>query len=121
MIRVAIAAAVLLFSSSAAADAFMFAGGAFTRVVSGGGTVAVPSVIGEADFAAADMILEGDGLDGAEQNPVCSNAPADEIVGQDPPPGTLVASGAIVAVTPSSGAECKGSSGGLRPKVRLGL
>jgi beta-lactam-binding protein with PASTA domain len=82
--------------------------------------VAVPDVVGEASFAAADAILEGDGLDGLELE-ACSAAMAGEIVAQNPSAGTLVALGTVVGVSASSGTECPAGTGRIRNGFGLGL
>jgi hypothetical protein len=74
-----------------------------------GDEVTVPDVVGEASFAAADLILEGLLLDGLDLGAVCSPAAASEIVSQAPPAGTIVPSGTLVALTASSGVACSGS------------
>jgi len=79
-------------------------------------SVAVPDVVGEADSAAADTILEGDGLDLGSVFERCSAEADNEIIGQNPDAGTLVALGSLVYVTASNGTECSG-----RPRTRLGL
>lgn len=83
--------------------------------------IAVPSVRGEANFAAADAILEMAGLDGGAEAERCSDAAENSIVGQSPEAGTLVSAGTLVNLLSSNGEECKASGGGLRPKSRLGL
>jgi hypothetical protein len=92
-----------------------FADGTFGGCV-GSGDVEVPNVIGEASFAAADAILEGDDLDGSESSR-CSAETVGEVIAQSPSAGLLVASGTVVSVTTSSGMECSGG----RPRRRLGL
>lgn len=95
----------------AAADIIGFGGGGFFLIQEG---VAVPAVIGEASFAAADAILEGDGLDGFEVV-TCSSAASGEVVNQAPPAGTLVQLATVVSVYVSSGTPCRG-----RPQLWLG-
>jgi hypothetical protein len=82
--------------------------------------VAVPDVVGQADFAAADTIFEGDGLDGNELAARCSTAPLNEIISQNPIAGALVPLGTIIDVTPSSGMECP-PGGGSRLDLQLRL
>lgn len=84
------------------------------------GTVAVPNVVGEANAAAADSILEGDGLDLGNTASKCSAATADEVIGQTPIAGTVVASGSLVDVLVSSGTECS-ALGGRKFGFGLGL
>lgn len=79
------------------------------------GTVEVPNVIGEADSTAAEMVLNAAGLVLGNVLARCSDAATDEVVGQDPAPGTSVASMTAVDVLVSNGIEC--ASG--RPGVRL--
>lgn len=90
-----------------------------------GGDVAVPNVIGQANSAAADMILEGDGLDLGAVTERCSDAADDEVVGQDPAPGVLVDLASLVDVLVSNGVECpSGSPGGkgvTLPGLSIGL
>lgn len=84
--------------------------------------VTVPNVVGEADFAAADAILEGEGLDGLELGAACSGAAEDEIVNQSPAAGAMVEAGTVVGVTPSSGTPCSGAPyQRLQLRMRLGL
>jgi hypothetical protein len=78
--------------------------------------VAVPNVIGQANAAAADAILEGDGLDLGGVTARCSAETEDEVVGQSPAPGVLVEIGSLVDVLVSNGVECVN---GGRPGVRL--
>ena len=68
--------------------------------------VVVPDVVGEADFAAADSILEGVGLDGNELAAHCSSAAADEIISQNPAAGASVIPGSLIDLTPSTGIVC---------------
>jgi hypothetical protein len=82
-------------------------------------TVAVPNVVGEANFAAADAILEGDGLDGAESAACVFDLmeyPEDEVIRQSPIAGTMVSLGSIVIVTVSDGTACELSG---RPGIRV--
>ena len=74
-----------------------------------GGDVAVPNVIGQASAAAADAILEGDGLDLGTNTVKCSSAAASEVTSQAPSSGTLVSLGTLVNVDTSSGTPCRGS------------
>lgn len=78
--------------------------------------IAVPDVVGEANFAAADMILEAASLDGGTETVACSAETADEILAQNPVAGTEVAASTSVDLTSSSGTACTG-----RPAVRLGI
>lgn len=78
--------------------------------------VAVPSVIGQADAAAADAILEGDGLDLGGVTARCSAETEDEVVGQSPGAGVLVELGSLVDILVSNGEECVLSGA---PGVRL--
>jgi len=73
--------------------------------------IPVPNVVGEADSAAADAILEGDGLDLGTVTTHCSAAALDEIIGQDPLAGVLVSLGTLVNVTASDGMACPPGSG----------
>jgi len=77
-----------------------------------GSDVAVPNVVGEANFAAADAILEGEGLDGAEIE-VCSAEAEDEVVSQSPAAGSLVALGTVVDVRTSNGVACTWDTTGI--------
>lgn len=79
-------------------------------------TVEVPNVVGQADFATADGLLEADGLDGLEVEE-CSSAADGEVIRQSPIAGTLVDLGTIITVFTSSGVECVPV---LRPRVGLG-
>lgn len=81
-----------------------------------GPLVPTTDVVGEADFAAADALLEGDGLDGLEGAAACSAAAEDSIIRQSPTAGTEVPAGTIVTVTASNGVACVISG---RPGVRL--
>jgi hypothetical protein len=109
---------LLLVAATAQADYFAsgykasgyYASGYF-EVDAGGGQVAVPNVIGEADFATADGILEGVLLDGFELAAVCSNEAADEIIKQSIAAGTEVALGTVINLTPSSGMACPDGGG----------
>lgn len=78
--------------------------------------VAVPSVIGQANSAAADSILEGDGLDLGGVTARCSAETEDEVVGQSPGAGVLVELGSLVDILVSNGEECVLSGA---PGVRL--
>lgn len=69
-------------------------------------TVAVPDVVGEADFAAADLVLEGVGLDGGTETEKCSGAPDNEIIDQSIASGTIVALGTLVNLSSSNGVAC---------------
>jgi len=119
VIRVALIAALLCVPMLAKADTYIFAGGAFTRIADGGAPadIPVPNVVGEANFAAADAILEGDGLDLGAVTERCSAAADDEVVGQDPAPGAIVNLGSLVNVLVSNGVECV-SSGGVGVRLR---
>lgn len=75
-------------------------------------TVAVPDVVGEANFAAADAILGGVGLLGFEIE-VCSAAANDEVVSQDPVATTVVALGSTVDVRTSNGVACSYDLSGI--------
>jgi hypothetical protein len=109
---------LLLVAATAQADYFAsgykasgyYASGYF-EVDAGGGQVAVPNVVGEADSAAADAILEGEGLDLGGVTARCSAEAEDEVVGQSPGPGVLVDLGALVDVLVSNGIECVNSGG----------
>jgi beta-lactam-binding protein with PASTA domain len=86
--------------------------------------VAVPNVIGQADFATADGILEGDGLDGNELAPVCSSEPEFEIVRQSIAAGTLVDQGTVIDLRASNGVACPVGGGGsnrIGIGIRIGL
>lgn len=83
--------------------------------------VAVPSVIGQADSAAADAILEGDGLDLGTDTPRCSTATENEIVSQNPAAGTQVALGSLVDVYSSNGVACTGRPLPINIRQRIGL
>ena len=74
-------------------------------------TIAVPNVVGEANFAVADTILEAAGLDGGTETVVCSNETADEIIAQSPIAGTQVQPLSLVNLTSSSGSSCTDASG----------
>lgn len=80
-----------------------------------GADVPVPDVVGQASFAAADAILEGDGLDGLD-TAVCSSAAAGEVVSQAPSAGVDVPAATVVVVFTSNGTPCKG-----RPPLWLWL
>lgn len=77
--------------------------------------VSVPNVIGQVDFAAADTILEGVGLDGAELAPACSPQAAGVIVGQNPDAGVVVPLATVVGVVPSTGMACPAPTGLASP------
>lgn len=74
-------------------------------------TVAVPNVVGEASFAAADAILEAALLDGGTETEVCSAATNNSIVSQSPAAGTLVAEDTLVNLRSSNGVACPPSGG----------
>lgn len=108
MRRLVLVAVCGLLSLAARADHYVFAAGAFTFVTDADTTVEVPDVVGEADFAAADAVLEGVGLDGGTETAVCSPAAASEIVGQNPQAGDFVELGTLVNLLSSSGTPCTG-------------
>ena len=81
----------------------------------GGSQVPTTNVIGQASSAAADTLLEADGLDLGSVVARCSTAAMDEVVGQDPAPGVLVDLLTLVDILVSNGVECAGG----RPGVRL--
>ena len=83
--------------------------------------VAVPNVIGQADFAAADAILEGDGLDGGTETESCSAETENEIIRQNPAAGVEVDLGTLVDVVSSSGTPCSGRPLSISLRERLGL
>lgn len=82
----------------------------------------VPDVIGQANAAAADAILEGAGFDMGGVTARCSDAALDEVIGQSPAPGEQAEAGALVDLLVSNGVGCvvSGRSGvrlkGLRMK-----
>lgn len=77
--------------------------------------IAVPNVVGQASAAAADAILEGDGLDLGGATARCSPETLDAVVGQSPAAGTQVALGSLVDVLVSNGVECvNGGRNGVR-------
>jgi beta-lactam-binding protein with PASTA domain len=110
----------LLLPGLAAADTFMFAGGAFTRL-NDAAQVAVPDVVGEASPAAADAILEAALLDLGEVGLTCSAAAEDEVLSQNPAVGATVDEGSLVDIVVSNGVVCTGSGGGRRRGLGLGL
>jgi hypothetical protein len=79
-------------------------------------SIPVPDVVGEASSAAADVILEAALLDLGAVTARCSAAALNEVLGQDPAPGVLVAAGELVDVLVSNGVACPNSA---RPGVRL--
>lgn len=113
----AVAALLSVAANAQAADYFeptYFATGYFETnyfEAAAAGPVAVPNVVGEASFAAADTILEGDGLDGGTETEVCSAAANNEIVGQSIAAGTLVAGGTLINLRSSNGMACPDSGG----------
>lgn len=82
--------------------------------------VAVPNVVGEANAAAADAILEGDGLDAGSVTERCSDAADDEVIGQTPESGAMVALGSLVDLRVSNGVVCLPKRG-RRIGIGLGL
>ena len=118
MIRVAIAAALLLWLAvpSAASACYAFAGGAFSTCgAAGGGAVAVPNVITQTE-ANADTALEAEGLDTGATTDRCSTAMIGIVVGQTPAPGVMVALGTAVDLLISTGVECATGKAGVRLK-----
>jgi hypothetical protein len=103
-----------IFASGTFADG-TFADGTFAGC-SVPGSTEVPNVIGEASSAAADTILEGEGLDLGTVTERCSAEPDNEVVGQSPGPGTLVEDDSLVDLLVSNGVECSNSG---RNGVRL--
>jgi hypothetical protein len=83
--------------------------------------VAVPSVVGEVDAAAADTILQGDGLDLGVETESCSAAADNEILRQNPAAGSQVDIGTLVDVVSSNGVPCTGPPLSIDIKSRLGL
>ena len=83
--------------------------------------VAVPDVVGEADFAAADAILEGDGLDAGTEIEQCSSEAENVIVAQDPTAGVEVEAGSLVNLWSSNGEACRGGGQGISIGIRIGL
>lgn len=106
----AVIAAALLLPTVAGAQTFI----GFTGIplFSTASLVPTTDVVGQASFAAADALLEADGLDGTEVE-VCSAAPDNEVVSQDPLAGSMVSLGAIVTVRTSNGVECTWDTTGI--------
>ena len=98
--------ALLICSSASAETVIGWVGIPLTQ-----NTVAVPDVVGEANFAAADTILEAAGLDGGTETVVCSNETANEIIAQSPTAGTEVQPLTLVNLTSSSGSSCTDITG----------
>lgn len=91
-------------------------------IVDDSGTIPVPNVIGEANAAAAEAEFEAVGLDIGATTARCSDETVDEVVGQDPAPGVLVAPAALVDVLVSNGVECPSGIPGVRPRgLSIGL
>jgi PASTA domain-containing protein len=70
--------------------------------------IAVPNVVGQATAAAADMILEGVGLDAGTVTAICSGAANNSVISQAPAAGVLVSLGSIVDLFTSNGVACVG-------------
>lgn len=66
------------------------------------GPVSVPNVVGQ-DQGPATTTLQSAGLVRGQIKPITSAAPAGQVVGQKPPPGTLVAPGTLVKLDVSAG------------------
>lgn len=81
-----------------------------------GGCNVVPNVI-SLSTAAADAALMAVSLDTGVIYTRCSGAPANEVVDQVPPAGTIVVSGFLVDLFKSSGVACEGA----RARLRLNL
>ena len=119
MRRLALAALLLVTPAFAAEDEPAWATGSWAAgswaVGSWGDgeatSAAVPNVVGEADFAAADAVLEGVGLDGGTETEVCSAAADNEIVGQSIAAGTIVALDTLVNLRSSNGTPCPDGGG----------
>ncbi len=105
-------------SLPAQGDTIIFAGGAFTRLST---TIQVPvtDVVGQANSAAADALLELDGLDLGNVTETCSIVADDVVIDQDPNAGESVNEGSLVDVTVSDGTTCPG--GNIRPRLGRGI
>ena len=78
--------------------------------------VIMPNLIGEANAAAADAILEGVGLDLGGSTARCSAEILDVVIGQSIGPGVSVDIGTLVDVLVSNGVACRQSGS---PGVKL--
>lgn len=83
--------------------------------------VSVPDVVGEADFATADGILEGVGLDGGTETVRCSAETANEIIAQNPAAGISVPLATLVDLISSSGTACAGRALQIGIEQRTGV
>lgn len=70
------------------------------------GGVTVPNVVGEANSAAADVILEAVGLDLGTVSEQCSAEPDDEVLAQNPLSGANALLGSLVDINVSNGVAC---------------
>jgi beta-lactam-binding protein with PASTA domain len=100
------------FASGFVVDGFFVADG-------GSPQVTVPNVVGEADFAAADAILEAASLDAGTETEQCSAAPDNEVIGQNPIAGATVSTGTLVDLTTSNGVACPSAT--RRPSIQIGI
>lgn len=111
--------AAALLSAQARADITGWVG---IPLESGTGStrVDVPNVVGEASYAAADLILEALGLDAGTEIEQCSDAVNNSVVLQDPSAGTRVDIGTIVNLWTSTGVACRGGRRTIGIKIGIG-